>query len=1347
METGWQRGRVVALKGGSPLEFMGLPYFQGSVALLCAVLFLQSTKPSQAAERQTLAGHVPEAVTASHLQPMGRLLESTNLHLVIGLPLQNKGALTNLLQQLYDPSSPNYHHYLTPAQFTASFGPSNQDYQALINFAKTNGLEIVGTHGNRVLLDVSGNVSAIEKAFHVTLRTYQHPTEGRQFFAPDVEPSVDTSVPILHVNGLDNYAIPRPALHMGSATGNAIPASGSAPSGNFRGNDFKTAYAPNVTLNGYNQMVGLVEFDGYYTNDIATYEHQAGLPQVPLTNVLLDGFSGVPSGVTNSVAEVSLDIEMVISMATNLAKVVVFEGSFDVYNDILNSMAANNQIKQFSSSWFLTSYGQVDPTANQIYQEMIAQGQSFFQASGDANAWCGANWWPADNPYITIVGGTTLAMHGSGASYSSETVWNLGYDPPGWYGLSGDYVGSGGGVSSYYSIPTWQQGVNLTAAGGSTTMRNYPDVAMNANNVWVIFFNNQSGSFWGTSCAAPLWAGFTALVNQQATAKGLPSVGFLNPAVYAIGRGSAYGSCFHDITTGNNTNSCSTTGYFATPGYDLCTGWGSPMGSNLINALVLDPVYVTVQSTPSIGGTISGGGTYNLGTNVMVCASANASCYSFANWTLNSNVVSTSACYTFTASNATLVANFTPLAYYTIATSSSPVGEGSTSGGCTVPCGSNVTVCASPIPCYSFVNWTDQNSNVLSTVACYSFIPSGNATLVANFAQVFSYSYTINTSSSPPGGGSTSGGGTVACGSTVTVCATANSCYSFVNWTDQNSNVVSDSACSTFAVTSNETLVANFAPIVSTTINTSSSPPAAGSTSGGWIVACGSTVTVCATANPCYNFVNWTDQNSNVVSASACYSFTVVNNESLVANFAFNNDGPTSGSLRSLWLFTGGSDGVNPFAGLVQGSDCNFYGTAFYGGTYTVGTVFQISPSGTYTSLYSFGSSPTDGAGPNAGLVQGSDGNFYGTTQNGGNGPCFGGCGTVFRISASGNYTSLYSFVGYPNDGANPYAGLMQGSDGNFYGTAVDGGANNFGTVFRISPSGTYTSLYSFGSSPADGENSFAGLVQASDGNLYGTTYFGGTSTNCYGGGCGTVFQISPSGSYTSLYSFGSSPTDGAGPNAGLVQSGDGNFYGTTLYGGTYGDGTVFRISPVGSLIIIWSFTGCRDGANPYAPLVQGSDGNFYGTTQNGGTYGVGTAFRITPGGSLTIIWSFTGGSDGANPLAPLVQGSDGNLYGTAVDGGANNGGSVFTLTVPLNPPANQISRIQFFDVFDSTDVAVLIPSVAGETYRLQYTDSLCPTNWLDAGGTITSIGGPLILPDFAESLPPQRFYRAVITP
>ena len=516
----------------------------------------------------SLRGHVPAVV--SRLQPKGQLAATNQLRLAIGLPLRNQEALTNLLKQIYDPASPNYHHYLTPEEFTAQFGPTEQDYQAVIVFANANGLEITGTHPNRMLLDVRGEKADVEKAFNVTLRTYRHPTEARDFFAPDVEPSVDASVPVLHVSGLDNYFQPHPLLHRMPAS-LARPALGSGPSGSYMGSDFRNAYAPGVSQTGTGQMVGLLQFDsGFLQSDITAYETQAGLPNVPVQPVLLDGYGG---GLGSAPDEVSLDIEMSISMAPGLSQVLVFEG--DITDDILNAMASNNQVKQLSASW---SYS-IDATSEQIFQQFAAQGQSFFNASGDYDSWAGFGYVypPCDDPYITIVGGTTLST--LGGAWSSETVWNWGVE----YGEDG--IGSGGGISSTYAIPSWQTGINMTANKGSTTFRNLPDVALTADNVWVIYGGGNSGAYGGTSCASPLWAGFMALVNQQAAANGNPSIGFINPSIYALAETPNYASYFHDITTGNNTWSASPNLFYAVPGYDLCTGWGTPNGVNLINAL------------------------------------------------------------------------------------------------------------------------------------------------------------------------------------------------------------------------------------------------------------------------------------------------------------------------------------------------------------------------------------------------------------------------------------------------------------------------------------------------------------------------------------------------------------------------------------------------------------------------------------------------------------------------------------------------------------------------------------------------------------------------------------------
>ena len=559
-------------------------------------VFCAFTTHAQTTVRQRLHGHIPEAV--SYLQPIGRFPGTNRLNLAIGLPLRNQEALDNLLQQIYDPASPNYRQYLTPEQFTEQFGPTEQDYQAVIDFAKTNGLTVTGMCANRVLLDVSGSVADIEKAFQVTMWTYRHPKENRMFYAPDAEPSVDVAVPILHVSGLDNFELPHPKLKIEPAAQPAgmTPNAGSGPGNTYVGNDFRAAYVPGVSLNGAGQTVGLLQFDGYYSSDIAAYESLAGLPSVTLVNVPVDGGVGTPG---SGNGEVCLDIEMVISMAPGISKIIVYEApNPSPWPDLLNRMANDNLAKQISCSW---GGGSADPISEGIFKQMASQGQSFFNASGDSDAFTGSITFPSDSTNITQVGGTTLTTAGPNGSYVSETVWNWGYDananPPG-------YVGSSGGISTYYSIPAWQLGINMTANHGSTTLRNIPDVALTADNVYVRYGNGSSGTFGGTSCAAPLWAGFTALVNQQAVASGRSTVGFVNPAIYTIGKGANYAVDFHDITTGNNTWPSSPANFYAVPGYDLCTGWGTPAGQSLINALAGPPD--TLGILPETGFTSSG---------------------------------------------------------------------------------------------------------------------------------------------------------------------------------------------------------------------------------------------------------------------------------------------------------------------------------------------------------------------------------------------------------------------------------------------------------------------------------------------------------------------------------------------------------------------------------------------------------------------------------------------------------------------------------------------------------------------------------------------------------------------
>ncbi|MGA2605130.1 MAG: choice-of-anchor tandem repeat GloVer-containing protein [Verrucomicrobiia bacterium] len=461
----------------------------------------------------------------------------------------------------------------------------------------------------------------------------------------------------------------------------------------------------------------------------------------------------------------------------------------------------------------------------------------------------------------------------------------------------------------------------------------------------------------------------------------------------------------------------------------------------------------------------------------------------------------------------------------------------------------------------------------------------------------------------------------------------------------------------------------------------------------------------------------------------------------VLAGPAFNASGQTLTTLHQFGGFPG--DGDAPADALVQGRDGYLYGTACGGGTNGDGCIFKISTNGVLTIPYSFTGS-LDGGSPLGGLVQGSDGNFYGTTQYGGTN----NVGTVFKVTTNGTLTTLHSFIGAPVDGAWPEAGLVQGGDGYFYGTTYYGGTDTScansgcGTVFKISTNGALTTLYSFLGGD-DGQRTQATLVQGTDGWLYGVTVAGGTN------GYGTVFKISSDGLLTTLYSFLGTPVDGEFPQTGVVQGSDGNFYGTTLLGGTNGHGTVFRMNTNGALATLYHFAGGTDGDEIYGGLVQGSDGNFYGTSYLGGsTYLYGTVFKITPTGSLTNLYSFTGGKDGGSPKSGLVQASDGNFYGTTFWGGTNNAGVVFKITVPLAPPPwpiNQITGVQP----SGNDIVFNVVSIACETYQLQFSNSMNPTNWVNVPGVsvTNSIGALLTLTNFGGVTGPQGFYRFAITP
>jgi len=405
-------------------------------------------------------------------------------------------------------------------------------------------------------------------------------------------------------------------------------------------------------------------------------------------------------------------------------------------------------------------------------------------------------------------------------------------------------------------------------------------------------------------------------------------------------------------------------------------------------------------------------------------------------------------------------------------------------------------------------------------------------------------------------------------------------------------------------------------------------------------------------------------------------------------------------TVTTLHSFAGQPARGNFPGGLVQGNDGNFFGTTYAEGTNQEGTIFRMSPSGVYTNLHTFGSSsPNDGAYPNAGLTLGSDGNFYGTTENGGINPGGYGYGTVYRISPSGDYSTIINFDMTNGEGYSPYAGLVQGSDGIFYGTTLqselfsNGVALYGGMVFSVSSSGAFRPLHYFGIIAGDGYNPFSGVVQGHDGYFYGAAPRGGTNND------GIVYRVATDGGYSILHTFAGPPNEGYFAAAGLTLGNDGNFYGTTQSGGMNNNaGTIFRVSPGGDFTNLYSFGSfAGDGVQPNAPLVLGRDGNFYGTTTYGGQGNAGTVFRISPGGVYTNLYSFglvTG--EGNSPYAPLVLGRDGSFYGIATAGGTNNYGTIFKLTIPTVLNCQNLGNAVVLSWNDPLSVLQSAPAVTG---------------------------------------------------
>jgi len=391
--------------------------------------------------------------------------------------------------------------------------------------------------------------------------------------------------------------------------------------------------------------------------------------------------------------------------------------------------------------------------------------------------------------------------------------------------------------------------------------------------------------------------------------------------------------------------------------------------------------------------------------------------------------------------------------------------------------------------------------------------------------------------------------------------------------------------------------------------------------------------------------------------------------------------------------------GGNPYSTtLVQGANGSLYGTTWVGGVYGAGTIFEVTTTGTLTTLFNFScvtGGCKDGIDSYGGLLLATDGNFYGVTDEGGE---F-GAGTVFQMTADGKLTTLHNFKG--SDGAYPRSGVIQATDGNLYGTTFGGGAYSSGTVFVITTDGVFKTLYNFCTGSCFDGAGPNGMIQAADGNFYGTTYGGGgfgTDSPCYPlTGGGTFFQLSPLGTLTTLATF--CQPNGFFPSSAPVQAADGNFYGTTFFGGSYvgadenGLGTVYQMTPTGSITTLYSFClllECLDGLEPDS-LILGTDGNFYGITGGGGANGEGTIFEITASGQFTVLNAL---SDKVGGVEALLQGTNGAFYGTTYFGGKYGVGSVFSLDTGLSPFVKTIPA----SGAEGTNVVILGTDLTGAT-------------------------------------------------
>jgi len=585
-------------------------------ALATAIIFLSIGLQAQTIT-QTLSGHLRPEIAQGKINAIEALPGNEHLHLAFQLPLHNEDEFHALLSRIYDPESPDYHHYLTVDQFKARFAPTEAEVQSVVDFAKKNGMTVLSTPTNRMLVEVDATAETANSALHLRMNRYQHPTEARSFYSADREPSLELATKIYHIAGLNDYSQPHarfqselgkdPAKFAGAARSLATTAAypptptGSGPYGSYIPSDFRGAYYGTGPLDGSGQVIGLLEFMGYDQVDLdnfyaTTKEYGYNEPAAAanIKRIPLGGLTEPMSSNGND-AEAVLDIVYALSMTPNLKQLRFYECCSASYSGaesgavvMLNAMAADNVAKQISISY---GWGPEQDAEDPVLQELAAQGQSVFAATGDYGSPMNPgnniidDYYPSDNAWVTSVSMSLVTTKTPGGLWANEIY----------------SAGAGGGVNAGplpTPMPSYQSGIQTKANQASSVYRNVPDVVSDGYGSFLCggggsthgcYPNKdcQSCTNGGSSMSAPIWASYMALVNEEATLLKKPAVGFLNPALYAIGKSTKAANDFHDITSGNNA-CCGQVyvPYQATKGYDLVSGWGAPIGKTLMMDLI-----------------------------------------------------------------------------------------------------------------------------------------------------------------------------------------------------------------------------------------------------------------------------------------------------------------------------------------------------------------------------------------------------------------------------------------------------------------------------------------------------------------------------------------------------------------------------------------------------------------------------------------------------------------------------------------------------------------------------------------------------------------------------------------